>query len=170
MSTETVLLLVVVTLAFGVGIGLVVSRRTDSTEWRLRALTAPPTNALGREQAGSLANLLLFLGEQSDVQSVFYRAVAWLVGQGEAQFAAIYSYDPAAHELIAPVNAGRTPPEVIDRYRMGVGIIGEVASARRAIYVEHLSLESRLGPIAPGMTAAYVLPLLHNTLLLGVLV
>jgi len=164
MNALTILVLLLITLGIGMVIGALVRRTRQTFSPKLI-----PTQDAANEQAVSLTNLLLFLGENSNMEAVFHRAVEWLVANGEAHLAIIYPYDPAGHALIGPVVAGRNLPDLTERYRMGVGIFGEVASNRRAAYIEHLHLESRIGPTPPDMEAAYVMPLVYGISLLGVL-
>lgn|GEM_PF-1033734 len=116
-----------------------------------------------------LANLILYLGEQTDTRSLLRRAAEWLNQEGAIPLVVIYPYDSAAHELARPLCIGRDAPELVARYRMGIGIFGEVASTREPRFVDHISQEPRFGPTATGIEIAYLTPLYFGATLIGVL-
>ena len=168
MDTTTAFVLIIATLVVGVIIGVFTTRRRNKT---LPVRADQQAVELSRQQQTlSFANLLLYLGENTDVHNLFRKAVEWLVSQGEGDIALIYAYNPASHELCDPVISGGQIKNLPDTVRMGIGIIGEVASNRRSQYVDAISREGRFATPGAGMEAAHVMPMVSGVTLLGVMI
>ena len=116
----------------------------------------------------SATGLALKLARRETPSHLLTCASEWLHAAYGIPLVVTYRYDPATNELAAPVAVGRDI-RVLPCIRLGSGILGEVARNRRALLVEHVPQETRLGLTAADMEVAYILPLVHETLLLGVL-
>jgi sigma-B regulation protein RsbU (phosphoserine phosphatase) len=173
----TLLFLIGITLIAGLVIGIVIARFRhrpgSSTVGRIgngHVLSPAHTLHEGKDEALALANFVLYLGEQSDQRTLFRHSAEWLCAQGEAQFVMIYPYDPAAHELVNPVSIGRNADDLPQRCRMGVGVLGEVASSRQSYFIDRVSREPRFSQTVSGMETAYLVPMISGATLLGVVV
>ncbi len=158
------LLVLLIALIVGVAVGMLLRRRGASAASPL----IPGVSVTGDAQL-PLANLILYLGEQSETRTLLRRAAEWLAQEGRAPFVVIYPYDAAAHELAQPISIGADVPQLAPRYRLGVGIFGEVASTRESHFVDRVPAEPRFGPTADGIEIAYVTPLFYGVTLIGVL-
>ncbi len=97
------------------------------------------------------------------------QAATWLHDHYALPLIVIYRYDAATHELAYPITVGNSVTGLDERMRLSSSVYGSVASSRNAAFIESIPREMYFGATAEGMQVAYVIPLVHNGELLGVL-
>src|SRR5258708_8009993 len=80
----------------------------------------------------------------------------------------VYPYDSASNLMIDPIVVGRDLPDLPQRVKLGVGLYGEAAQTRATRLIENVQQGSRFG-VSAGTKTAFVMPLVHESSLIGVL-
>lgn len=117
----------------------------------------------------SVTDLALCLAGQADTTALLQQAGEWLIERAGVECVVIYLHEPAANRLARPMCFGTQLPDLPEVIKLGYSIYGEVAMGRRSYYVEMVEREKRLTPLPPETKSAYILPLVHENNLLGVL-
>ncbi len=117
----------------------------------------------------SVTDLALRLAGQADPQQLLGQAGEWLLERAAVECVVIYLHEPAANRLAKPLCFGAQLPDLPATVKLGYSLYGEVGMGRKAYYVEVVSREKRLTPLPPNTESAYLLPLLYENNLLGVL-
>jgi signal transduction histidine kinase len=117
----------------------------------------------------SVTDLALRLAGQADARTLLQQAGEWLIERAGVECVVIYLHESAANRLGKPMCFGVQLAELPETIKLGYSIYGEVAMGRRHYYVETVAREKRLTPIPPETQSAYIVPLLHDNQLLGVL-
>lgn len=117
----------------------------------------------------SVTDLALRLAGQADAQALLHQAAEWLIERSGVACVVIYLHEMAANRLARPICVGVQLTDLPETIKLGYSIYGEVALGRRHYYIESVAREKRLAPVPPETQSAYILPLLHENQLLGVL-
>ncbi len=128
---------------------------------------APSQNSTG--PFPSLGDLVLRLFESDSQSQLLQSATQWLHLNCQMTSVLLYTYDRASCDLVNPVVAGRDISDLPQKIRLGLGVFGEVARLRFARLIDNVPLETRLGPVAAEINAAYLIPLVSGSDLYGVL-
>ncbi len=128
----------------------------------------PPENVFSRPTPAP-GDLIVHLSKETDTESLMKRASEWLQREFGLPLIVIYTYDFARHDLTAPVVVGRDIPNLPPRIKLGFTTYGSVASNRIPHFIENIDHERRLGPTSEGMRVAYLMPLVHDGMIFGVL-
>jgi signal transduction histidine kinase len=123
-----------------------------------------------QQSAPAFGNFALTLMAQTTRNGLLRSAAEWLNSEIQVSLAAIYLYDATTHEFVSPVAVGSKDVdlEIAERLRIG-GIYSDVMTSRSRHLLSHIVPEMRLGVMADGMQAAYVVPLASGAEFIGVL-
>lgn len=92
-----------------------------------------------------------------------------LIDRFEAHAVAFYIYNSASQEMIDPIVRGysdNTPSETV---RSGIGTVGTILHDRRPFYVPSISRDPRFGTTTSESASAYLVPLLSDGKLIGLI-
>lgn len=117
----------------------------------------------------SVTDLALHLAGESNPRQLLYNASAWLRERAALETIVTYLHDPAANRLAYPIALGAMPADIPESIRLGSGIFGDVAIQRTPYFSDAIQLERRLNVTTSTAQSVYIVPLLHNGALQGVM-
>jgi sigma-B regulation protein RsbU (phosphoserine phosphatase) len=161
----TTFLVILSALIAGLVIGFIVNRRQSPAMIAARTLGH---TASAQPNGSAMANLLMYLGDPTDVRTLLDRAARWLQLEMRVPLVVIYPFDSAIQELRNPLIVGKDV-HLTGRYRLGSGVWGEVAEARQPKLLDGLSNDPRFNTTITGVDMAYLAPLVAENTLIGVI-